>query len=189
MPASFSFTRYFILGCVSLLALSSCYYHFGQSDLSERYRTISIPYIEGDDEGELTAELIHTIASEGGLRYLPAGGELVLKIKLIESYDENIGFRYDRHKDGTIKKGLIPTETRLNLTAEVFLLEASSDSILRGPTLIRASIDFDHDYYYDRNSVNVFSLGQLNDIDEAQEAAMRPLHRRLAEKIGDYVLN
>lgn len=172
-----------------LFVCTSCQYQFGQGDLSEQYSTISIPYVEGDDEGELTTEVIHAISSSGGFKYLTCGGDLTLKIKLIEMYDENIGFRYDRHKDGKLKKGTIPTETRLYARVEVVVLETSSGVILRGPTLITTSIDFDHDYYYNRNSVNIFSLGQLNDIDEAQEAACHPLNKRLAEKITDYVLN
>ncbi len=44
-------------------------------------------------------------------------------------------------------------------------------------------------YYSSRKGVNVFSLGQVTDIDEARDVAEYPLHRRLAQKIVDYINN
>src|SRR5260221_49968 len=38
--------------------LSGCGYQFGRGNLNENYRTISVPYIVGDQKGELTAEVI-----------------------------------------------------------------------------------------------------------------------------------
>lgn len=183
--------RFFLPTLLIFIGISqtSCNYHFGYGDLSERYSTISIPYVEDDDDGQLTKEIIHAMSTSGAFKYTPYQGELTLKIKLLDWYDENIGFHYDRKKSGKLKNGLIPTETRLYAVVEVLLIETATDKILRGPTLIKTSVDFDHDYYSNRNEINVFSLGQLNDIDEAQEAASRPLYRRIAIKISDYIIN
>jgi hypothetical protein len=172
-----------------MLVLTSCHYRFGYGDLPERYTTISIPYVKGDDDGSLTAAVIRQVSTSGGLRYVSHGGDLTLHIELIEVRDENIGFRYDRNKQGCRKKGIIPTETRLIALAEVSILETKSHKIIRGPTRVVTSVDFDHDYYYSRHRINIFSLGQLSDIDAAQEVAMQPLNRRLAEKIADFVIN
>ena len=179
--------------CVVLLAgwfaLSGCQYQFGRGDLSERYATISIPYIEGDQKGELTMEVIKKLSTSGAFRYVNNGGDLVLKIKLIELSDENIDFRYDRKKTGELKSSIIPTETRYTALAEVQIIEFGTGTIVRGPTRMTASADFDHTYYTTRDEINVFSLGQLSDIDSARDAAMHPLNRFLAERIVDYVIN
>src|SRR4029079_14864848 len=134
---------------------------------ANHYQTISIPYIVGDEEGKLTAELIRQMTTSSTLRYVPHGGDLTLEIEIIELGDENIGFRYDRNKKGHLKNYLIPTETRLNIVVELKVIDNITKKVVRGPTFIRASADFDHDYYASRNAVNVFSLGQLTDIDAA----------------------
>jgi hypothetical protein len=176
-----------ILGC---FFLSSCTYQFGHGELSERYSTISIPYIEGDQKGELTAEVVKMMSTSGAFRYVADhNGDLVLQIKLVELRDENIGFRYDRKRSGHIKKSLIPTETRVTALAEVTVVDARSGNILRGPTRITGNADFDHSYYTSRHAENVFSIGQLNDMDAARDAVMHPLNQHLAEKIVDYVIN
>lgn len=169
-------------------SLTSCSYQLGRGDLASSYRTISIPYVEGDMDGDLTAEIIKEISVKGGFRYVPCGGDLLLKVELLELRDENIGFRYDRKKKGELRKAIVPAETRFVTIAKVTLLDSSSHQVIRGPVRIRASVDFDHTDYSNRHGVNIFSLGQLNDIDEAYDAALRPLNRHLAENIVDYLM-
>lgn len=170
------------------LVPTGCQYQFGYGDLSQQYATISVPYVEGDLNGDLTARVIKQLSTTGAFIYRAEGGDLTLKIKLLEIADENIGFRYNRHKDGELKKTIIPTETRAAATIELVVIESASGKILRGPTRLSASVEFDHDYYASRNEINVFSLGQLTDIDAAQEAARTPLNKELAEKVADYLL-
>lgn len=172
-----------------LLFLSACGYHFGQGECVLRGRTISIPYAEGDFDGEFTAEVIRALTSSTDVLYQNSCGELVLKIAIIDYSEENIGFRYDRTKHDEIKKSIIPVETRATLVAEVQLFEDFGAKILLGPVIIKASIDFDHDYYSSRHGVNIFSLGQLIDIDSAEETVRKPLNRALAEKIADFLIN
>jgi hypothetical protein len=174
-----------LMGCL----LVGCQYQFGRGDLSERYSTISVPFAEGDQRGELTADVIKKLSTSGAFRYVSAGGDLILKIKLLEFSEENIDFRYDRKKTGERKKSIIPIETRVNAFAEVQLIEGGTGRVVRGPTRISASAEFDHTYYTTRDEVNIFSLGQLNDIDAARDAIMHPLNRYLAERIVDYVIN
>lgn len=178
---------FYLLPLVYLL--SGCQYQFGRGELSERYTTISVPYIEGDQRGELTTEVIKKLSTSGAFRYISQGGDLVLKVKLIEFREENIDFRYDRKKTGKLKKSIIPTETRLNAIAEVLLIEGGTNQVVRGPTRVVASAEFGHTYYATRDEINIFSLGQLNDIDAAREAVMYPLNRHLAERIVDYIIN
>lgn len=59
---------------------------------------------------------------------------------------------------------------------------------MRGPVRLRAYAEFDHDYYTVRHRTNAFSLGQLTDFDSAEDAATKPLNKKIAEKIADYVV-
>ncbi len=171
------------------MVLTSCAYHFGHGELSSRYSTLSVPYAEGDEEGGFTAEVIKQLSTSGGFHYVPEGGDLTLKMKFIEFRDENIGFRYDRKKRGHLKKVVIPTETRLTAVVEIEILETCTQKVIQGPIHLKASIDFDHDYYFSHHAVNIFSLGQLNDIDAAHDAAMHPLNRKLAAQVVEYMIN
>ncbi len=180
--------RYRLSIClILLLVLSACGYRFGQGILSEQYSTISVPYIIGDRDGDLTAEVVKQMSSSGAFTYTPDGGDLILIAKVVDYDEQNIGFRYDRKKSGRLKDDIIPTETRMQIILDVSLVDASSGSVLRGPTRITASSDFDHDYYTTRHRENVFSLGQLSDIDEARDAVLRPLHEKAARNIVDYI--
>lgn len=178
-----------ILFFAGALYLTSCQYQFGRGELSQSYSTLSVPYAEGDLKGELTADVVRKLSSSGAFRYVDSDGDLILKIKIIELNDENIGFRYDRKRTGQRKHNIVPTETRISIAAEVQIVEACSGTILRGPTRITASTDFDHTYYTTWDEINVFSMGQLSDIYEARDAVMHPLNRALAERIVDYVMN
>lgn len=173
---------------IIILLSSCCGYHFGHdSSLAARYATISVPYIEGDIDGSLTAAVIKEFVRSGTFEYRDSGGDLLLKIKRIDLRDENIGFRYDRKKSGELRRSIIPTETRRFSFVEVFVEDAASGCVVLGPSRFSASIDFDHDYESARDEINVFSLGQLSDVDAAFEAVEIPLNLLLARKIVDYV--
>ena len=180
---------YYLLGFSWILLLTSCQYQFGQGGLPPQYTTISVPYVEEDQRGELTAAIIHRLESEGTLRYVTTGGDLLLKAKWIDLHDENIGFRYDRKQNKRLRHIVIPSETRTYGVIEISLIDANSGQILKGPVCLSAHVEFDHDYYKTRDGSNVFSLGQLTDIDAANDTVMRPLNKRLAEQIVDYLIN
>lgn len=176
-----------LLMCACLLP-GCCGYQFGQGgSLPNRYSTISVPYIEGDIDGSLTAAVISDIARSGVFEFRKSDGALVLKIKITDLRDDNIGFRYDRKKKGELTHSIIPTETRLTAYAEVVGEDAATGCVVLGPVRVMAFVDFDHDYYSNRDGVNIFSLGQLNDVDAAYDAAQAPLNQALARKIVDYV--
>lgn len=174
-----------LLLCISL---SGCGYRFGECSgtLPCRYSTISVPYVEGDQNGSLTAAIVKEIARSGAFTY-QCNGALILKVVVLDVYEDNIGFRYDRRKRGTLTKDTIPTETRLTIVVDVSVVEAASCCTILGPVHLAASIDYDHDYYSSRDGINIFSLGQLSDLDEAYDAAQTPLNRVIAQKIVDYI--
>ena len=178
--------RYISFLFICLICVS-CGYRFGQGTSLTQGRTISVPYIEGDQDGDLTAALIKECVTSGGLRYARERGDLILKVKILTFRDENIGFRYDRKKSGKLDDSLLPSEVRLSALAEVVVLNGSNCKIILGPARINASVDFD--YCTTCEGVNVFSLGQLSDLEAARNAAMEPLNRTLAQRIVDYLTN
>lgn len=182
-----SLKLWLLAGTTLCLIVSSCGYRFSQGELSAKYDTISVPYVQGDLDGTLTAQIVKQLSVTGAMRYTRTGGDLTLSAKILDLRDENIGFRYYRDKDGDRTKETIPVETRLFIDVEVAVIDASTGEVLRGPVVLSAQTDFDHNYYTIRNRINVFSLGQLTDFDEAYTAAKRPLNQELAKKIVDYV--
>lgn len=172
-----------------VLFLTSCGsgYQWGNGGAFSSYSTISIPYVEGDWNGDLTAALIKAMSQSGVLTYRPQGGALILKVTLIDERYDDVGFRYERTRHGRVRKSVVPDETRVMTTADVVLVDTCSGQILLGPARLTAEVEFDHFYYSTRSDANVFSLGQVTDYDEACDVAEYPLNRRLAQKIVDYV--
>lgn len=181
--------KYALAGLL-LILLSSCGYQFGEGGFASQYQTISVPFVKGDWNGDLTTTLVESIAQSGSYTYRRCGGALILQVELMEFTDENVGFRHDRKKKREkLRKSIIPVETRIETTAEVKLVEAASGKVILGPVLITASVDFDHDYYSSRNGINTFSLGQLSDYDAAYDAMYHPLNVVLSRKIVDFVVD
>jgi hypothetical protein len=187
---------------ISLFILSGCGYQLNQTananiegqpqlfcDSLHQFHTITVPFVEGDKDGTITAAIVREIGLSTRFRYRSEGGSLQLKIKIIDLRDENIGFRYDRKKEGKLTRYIIPAETRMFAIADVWVVESASSKTILGPVRITSEVDFDHDYYSSRNGINVFSLGQLSDFDSAEDAAYRPLSEALAQKIVGYVNN
>lgn len=170
-----------------LLALTSCGYYAGDGSLANQYETITIPYAKNDLDGFLTKEITKVFATDSDLRVENYEADLILNVELLNIDEENIGFRYDRNKRGELIHEVIPVETRLIAKAIVSLVDASNGCLIVQPIVIEATYDFDHDYTSPLNSVNIFSLGQLTDYDEAYDAAVKPLYHNLAKKICDYV--
>lgn len=181
----------FIMFSSMVLCCSCGSYRWDRSGATQNplfaYRTLTIPYVEGDVDGSITSALIKQVCSNGAFKYRQEGGSLTLKVKVINYFDENIGYRYDRNSHGKRIKSIIPVETRMTLITEVKVIEAASGTVVLGPVNIITSVDFDHDYYSSQNGINIFSLGQLSDIDEAQDAVQLPLNDQLAKKITAYI--
>lgn len=182
--------RYFfhlVFFCAGVLSMSSCSYRFGNGSLSERYTTMSVPYIKGDKSGEITAELIGQLSRSGTFAYKDTGGELSLKVKILKYHDQNIGFQYSRDENGDLLEKLVPTESRLAELAEVWVEEAVSGKVILEPRRVSASVDYDFDPDLLQETITTFSLGQFNAVDSARDVVARPLNKALAEQIIDYV--
>ncbi len=173
-----------VLFLLAVFCLTGCGYRLGQGGL--RAGTITVPFVQGDDDGRLTSYLVRELSRSGGVRVVTTHGELTLQVKLLNLKNRTIGYRYDQKSCDCLAKSVIPTEVRKILEAEVIVVRG--DTILAGPTLIEASYDYDFDYCQVKQEVNVFSLGQLVDIETAADSALDPLYRRLAEKVTTYVV-
>lgn len=181
-----------------LCALCACGYHFGASERSYSPTTLSIPYIQGDAAGQLTNELTHQVSSSSAFQCVQSGGRYILKVVVLSDGSERIGFRYDREgKNNKRRKDLVAIENRRLITAEVTLIDSLTNQTIVGPEIVKADAEYD---YTNPNSIRDlrftspggfsqstidFSLGQLDSIEGAQDAATTPLYRHLAQKIVD----
>ncbi|MEI6242906.1 MAG: hypothetical protein WCP39_05835 [Chlamydiota bacterium] len=177
--------------------LSGCGYQVGSR--VKEVSSLSIPYVKGDDEGFLTSELVSSFASSGFFSYVHQGGEYELHVEVLSKKSEQLGYRHDRKEDGSAKKNITECEGRDLVKIQVSLQEKSSGKVVFGPSVFEGFVDYD---YIDQNSkrdlafvdssgvphtVLSFSLGQLEPISSAQEAATHPLYRDLAKKIVDSI--
>lgn len=183
----------------SLLAFSfsSCGYHTTASDDKT---TISVPYVEGDAQGQFTAELIRQLTNSDLYTFVRKDGDLCLKVSIVGDKNDVVGFQYDlTTTKGKIERNLMPEENRRTLTAAVTLTDTSTEEVVLGPLKITASTDYD---YIDVNSLKAvsfinehgkrektisFSLGQLDSIEGAQDAALAPIYCQLAQKIAQAI--
>lgn len=181
------------------LICASCGYRFDPG--CEGRSTISVPYVQGDNEGKLTDAVIKTLSESGAYEYQRSCGRLSLEVILVGDSNDRIGFRHDvSDTSGKIRKNIIGIENRRTLSAQVSLIDPITEEILFGPHVVTASMDYD---YVDENSLRdlsfidsfgvressiQFSLGQLDAKDFAERDVLIPLYQRLAEKIVDGIL-
>ena len=168
------------------MMFTSCGYRFGERGILAQYKSVSVPYVEGDKNGTLTAAIAKELSS-AGKDYKQSDGALTLKIKIMDSRDENIGFRYDRDNNNVILKDVVQSEGRVSIIIEVSVEETSTGKVLVGPKLMAASSDYDYAFSNSCDNMLQFSLGQIDTADVARDAAAESANRVLARKIVDYV--
>lgn len=184
-----------ITGFIPLL--TSCGYRW---EIEKERPTIEVPYVSGDGDGSLTAEIVRALAVSGIGEVRQWGARYRLQVAIARSEGETIGYRRDRQKvSGESQKNLVASEKRKTMSVETALYENATNQVICGPFRIDAFIDFDYvdgDSIQDlvfigpngvRQVVLPFSLGQLESIEAAEEAAMRPLNVELAHKIIDTI--
>lgn len=173
----------FTLLFLTALLFSSCGYRIGHGPLACSYQTLTLHYVDGDRGGHLTSELIHHISTSGAFAYCREGGDLLLKVEIVEQEDLPIGYRYERDRNDLLTDRVITTEGRLKAIAEVQVIDCCSGCVLMGPVRVTAAVDYDHDYYSSGVQIPVFSLGQLDDVDVARDVAQLHLDTELAGQI------
>lgn len=192
-------SRIFVI--LGVLLLTSCGYRFDSPEAIANAVTISVPYIKGDPEGVLGAEIVRALSSSGQFDCVQTGGALILEVTILAEGDDRIGFRYDRDPtSGKRRDNIVGTENRLTVSAIIKLIDSSTQEILIAPQIIRAYADYD---YVDSNSildltfiapdgrpqkVLDFSLGQLDSVESAHDDALAVIYRQLAQKIVDGII-
>jgi hypothetical protein len=182
------------------LLLTGCGYRFSQE--REGAPTLSVSFVQGDNDGTLTCELTRQLTSSGAFRLVQQGGRYLLKVALVGGDNQRIGYRYDRDDvSGKLQKNLVGTENRRLVTAEISVVDTSTGQMTLGPLQIHA--DADHDFVGThslrgltfinssgkRETALSFSLGQLDSIEGAQDDVAVPLYRVLAQKIVDGMIS
>jgi hypothetical protein len=180
------------LSLTMCLILAACGgYRWGREGFAQHYKTICVPYAEGDEVGLFTEALIRAVTTRSMLAYTACGADLQLKVCLLSPEDINIGFIYAprEHDDDRPSKVISANEARLTQRVQITLIDNRSGSSILGPLEIATSLTYDFESDLSHDNENNFSLGQFEMHNIAQTAAFPPLYTLLAEKIVDYVNN
>jgi hypothetical protein len=182
-----------LLASLLSLSFSGCGYQAARTD---EKLSISVPYVQGDNQGQLTAAIIREIDQSGLYDFVRQDGDLLLKITLVGDGSSPIGFRYDRkEKSGKIEHNIMATENRRTVVAQVVLTRGATEEVVLGPLNISSCTDYDYipvdslkelsfiNPQGKREKVMTFSLGQLDSIEGAQDAAVTPIYEQLAQRI------
>jgi hypothetical protein len=151
---------------------------------SSSKKSIRVPYVQGDSSGELTAALVEALDEQLSF-HVDEAAQYELRVQLLDSKEEKIGYRYDPielKKNG--KRVLILNESRAKTLAKVSLVNRHTSEILKGSAHILGNIEYDHQENTLDNDIQDFSLGQLSDVDTIQEVRNIPIYRDLAQKIA-----
>jgi hypothetical protein len=183
------------------LVLTGCGYRWQpETSYEEGWPTISVPYVLGDADGSLTAEIVRALAVSGFGKVQQWGARYRLQGSIAGAEWQTIGYRRDRQEiSGESQKNLVASERRKTIAVKAALYESESNKLFLGPFRIEGYTDFD---YVDGDSIQdlvfigpkgisqvalPFSLGQLESSEAAEEAAMRPLYVQIAKKIVDSI--
>lgn len=176
------------------LVFSSCSYKYNLQNEFEG-KSINIPYVEGDIDGQLTEALVYHLSASGLFEYKHGSSDYKLQVIVQSLTNDKIGYKRDRYKDGETRKNLMPIENRENISVEVLLKSNLSGKSVWGPKIITADIDYDYseqdslkdlafiDSHGEKYTILSYSLGQMESIYSAQDSALRPLYNRLAKNI------
>ncbi len=178
-----------------ILLTQGCGYQWREA---EERPTLAIPFIPGDEDGTLTNEIIRTI-SASGIAKVHREGKYRLEVHLKDTQIDTIGYRRDKQKvSGKVSTNIVATEQRKSLSLEASIYD-QDNRLVFGPCTVSSNIEYDFidgDSIQDLLFINPkgvpttvlpFSLGQLEPVEAAQEAASRPIYQKLARKIGEFV--
>lgn len=175
---------------------SSCGYKFERSSSSDVV-SVNIPIVKGDQKGILTNLIIQKLSQTCVLKYNNShNSDYILDAEVLSISNSKIGYKRERDGEGTLKKNVRATEGRQAAEVKITLLDAITKKTVFGPIIVNSDVDYDYvddDSLDDLSFINLagqrqtvlsFSLGQLESKDSAQEAAIKPLFNKLADKIA-----
>lgn len=170
-----------------LFFLCSCGYHFNSSQHETRvHKTISVPYIEGDTDGQLTSTLIQVLNSSSALKYQPDESDLVLKVSLVGTKSEEVGYN-QAVQNGQSLKWLVPNESKQSACVTVEVIDTKANKVILGPKHLSSSVYYTYDPNFNVDNLVRFSLAQYNFQEISARIAKAPLDTRLAKTIVNYL--
>ena len=112
--------------------LASCGYRW-EPDYPQATRpTVTVPFAVGDEDGQLTTEIIRILSTSGLVDVVSSGGDYKLQVSVTGNSNESIGFRVDPQKvDGKVRKNLLASEGRRSMTIEATLCRG--EEVAYGP--------------------------------------------------------
>lgn len=170
----------------------SCGYHFLTKQ--KTFSTLSIPYIEGDLDGDLTNILIQKITDLGYFTPVSGISDFIIQARVRSDRVDVIGFQFDPKY--IEDKRVIANENRRYIELEFSILSGRTREKLFGPYFIKESIDYDFlDDYLCENSIQKqqsplsFSLGQLDSREGAFSSCTTPLFHKVTDRISRIIFS
>ena len=176
---------------MAILTLSTaCGYQAGKGggELVQSHTTLSVPYVKGDRDGLFTAALSRAVAQSGSFEYVVSGGALELLVEVPEPTEDVIGYRYEREAGGAIGERIVPSESRMTLSASASLSWSVGGRPIVGPVDVSSEQNFDFEFDDDRDNSLALSLGQLETRDPARDIAREAIYDKLAQRIVDHMV-
>ena len=171
-------TALFLLGLA--VSTAGCARFTLASSSEKNAPRIEIPYILGDDTGDLTQALYRAVSAKTRFQ-VGSDCRYKLIVKILDSKDESLSYRFKNHHPDA---KLVGCESRANLLASCEIIDTTTRKCVRGPGFIKAAIDYDYHHDAKSNKLNRLSLGQLEDLDADREVLPIPLNRDMSEKIA-----
>lgn len=190
-----SYTTLFSLIHFFFFFLSGCGYRYEYEAAAPI--SVSIPYVIGDHEGKMTNALVFALSHSPCFRFTEGKGDWTLLVKVKESNNDRIGYRYDRDPlSGKLRDNVIGIENRRTLRVEVSVKDPYTGDLILGPETIQAFGDYDYvnpeslqDLSFidpsngKRTTSIAFSLGQLDSVGSAGEDVLSLIYQKIAKQI------
>lgn len=169
-----------------LLTFTACGYQVGDNGLLSSYKTVSVPYIQGDVTGALTTAVIDEISSLGSTAYVLSSADLELKMEVKESRSENTGYQFP--KDVSEDNRLVASQKREEMLLSIELVDTRTGEALFPTHYLTAGTEYSF-LPIGRAEENIlqFSLGQLDSQEGAMDFSSLNLNQQMAQKVVEYL--
>ncbi len=152
---------------------------------------LDVPFIKGDKDGQLTAQVIQALSKSPFLKYDVSQPQVKIIAKILNNEAQQIGYQYRmKDNDAKVEHRLVPNEGRRLVKVE-FTLEGFPD---RKSYLVQIEGTSDYDFvdpdsfkdlaFYSPSgqlaTVLDFSLGQLDSEEGAKLASFSPCYEKIA---------
>ena len=165
---------------LALVALPSCSYKMASHSNN---LVVDVPFIQGDELGVLNKKIVYYLSQSGQFIYHPSSAKAFVHVDNLKVRKINVGYRYEVDESAELTNRVIPSESRLFVTAYVSL-KNSIGEIIKGPFIAKAHHDYDFDFFANFGGVTPLSRGQVEEGTAAEELARSPLFDKFARTIS-----